>query len=200
MYSSLQILISAVPVIVIISVTLFLITTLPVFNSFNNFYFIGDNLPNSSSSSLILSNSSLSAIIIDMIDLGSETVKVFKSSFLPETIHKPLKPVFTYQMKGLPMQNYSNYAINYLGGDEPLYLLEGSVLNYSLKIIHDNSTNCPVRLDIFDDICNNLVLRVLIAFHCCWTRLAGTSLTSLEASRIHFCIIISNHFCQYSVS
>ena len=87
-----------------------------------------------------------------MIDIGSETVNVFKSSSLPETINKPLKPVFTYQMNGLPIQNYSNYAINYLGGNEPLYLLEGSVLNYSLKIIHNNSTNCPVRLDIFDDI------------------------------------------------
>ena len=118
--------------------------------SFSSFYFIGDNLPDSSSSSLILSDSSLSAIVIDMIDLGSETVDVFKSSSLPEIISKPLKPVFTYQMKGL--QNYSNYPINYLGGDEPLYLLEGSVLNYSLKIIDDKFTNCPVRLVIFDDI------------------------------------------------
>ena len=122
--------------------------------SFNSFYCIGDNLPDSSSSSLILSDSSLSTIIIDMIDLGSETVNVFKSSSLPETINKPLKPVFTYQMKGLPIQNYSYYAINYLGGDEPLFLLQGSVLNYFLEIhvIHDNSTNCPVCLDIFDDI------------------------------------------------
>ena len=123
-----------------------------MFNSFNSFYFIGDKLPNSSSSSLILSDSSLSAIVIDMIDLGSETVNVFKSSSLPKIINKPLKPVFTYQMKGLPIQNYSYYAINYLGGDEPLFLLQGSVLNYFLEIIHDNSTNCPVRLDIFDDI------------------------------------------------
>ena len=121
-----------------------------MFNSFNSFYFIGDKLPNSSSSSLILSDSSLSAIVIDMIDLGSETVNVFKSSSLPKIINKPLKPVFTYQMKGL--QNYSNYPINYLDGDEPLYLLQGSVLNYSLKIINDNSTNCPVCLVIFDDI------------------------------------------------
>ena len=88
-----------------------------------------------------------------MIDLGSETVNVFKSSFMPEIISKPLKPVFTYQMKGLPTYNYSNMVINYLGGNEPLYLLEGSVLNYSLEIIYNNSTNCPVRLHVFDDNC-----------------------------------------------
>ena len=130
---------------------LFVVSTLPLLNSTASSNLIGDILKQSSS--LIHSDSSLSVILIDMIDLGSETVDVFKSSFIPKIINEPLKPVFTYQMKGLPIQNYSNYAINYLGGDEPLYLLQGSVLNYSLEIINDNSTNCPVRLDIFNDIC-----------------------------------------------
>ena len=129
---------------------LFVMSTWPLFNSTASSNLIGDILKQSSS--LIHSDSSLSVIVIDMIDLGSETVDVVKSSFMPKTINEPLKPVFTYQMKGLPIQNYSNYAINYLGGDEPLYLLEGSVLNYSLEIIHDNSTNCSVRLHVFDDI------------------------------------------------
>ena len=124
-------------------------STLPLLNSTASSNLIGDILKQSSS--LIHSDSSLSVIVIDMIDLGSETVDVFKSSFMPKIINEPLKPVFTYQMKGLPIQNYSNYAINYLGGDEPLYLLQGSVLNYSLEIIHNNSTNCPVFLHVFDD-------------------------------------------------
>ena len=131
------------------SATLFVVSTLPLLNSTASSNLIGDILKQSSS--LIHSDSSLSVIVIDMIDLGSETVDVFKSSFMPKIINEPLKPVFTYQMKGLPIQNYSNYAINYLGGDEPLYLLQGSVLNYSLEIIHNNSTNCPVFLHVFDD-------------------------------------------------
>ena len=131
--------------------TLFVVSTLPLLNSNASSNLIGDILKQSSS--LIHSDSSLSVIVIDMIDLGSETVDVFKSSFMPKIINEPLKPAFTYQMKGLPIQNYSNYPINYLGGDEPLYLLEGSVLNYSLEIIHDNSINCSVCLQVFDDIC-----------------------------------------------
>ena len=132
--------------------TLFFVSNLPLLplSSTASSNLIGDILKQSSS--LIHSDSSLSVIVIDMIDLGSETVNVFKSSSLPKTINEPLKPVFTYQMKGLPIQNYSNYAINYLGGNEPLYLLQGSVLNYSFEIINDNSTNCPVRLDFFDNI------------------------------------------------
>ena len=129
---------------------LFFVSTWPLLNSTASSSLIGNILKQSSS--LIHSDSSLSVIVIDMIDLGSETVNVFKSLSFPEIINEPLKPVFTYQVKGLPIQNYSNYAINYLGGDEPLYLLQGSVLNYSLEIIHNNSNNCPVRLDIFDDI------------------------------------------------
>ena len=54
--------------------------------------------------------------------------------------------------KNIPILNGKNrYNYNVFGGDEPIYLTDGSSLMYNVSIEQVSSTVCPVRLYLFDN-------------------------------------------------
>ena len=83
-----------------------------------------------------------------MVDPGSTVVNVYVSSELPSKASQSLVPIKTQVLQGIPYQKYSqNYFDN-----QPIYLLQNSVLKYTLDINTNNSTDdCPVRLCLFND-------------------------------------------------
>ena len=99
-------------------------------------------------------DSNISLFKINLVDPGSTAVNVYVSSDLPNKASQFLVPIKTQVLQGIPHQKYSIYPYNYLGvfSDQPIYLLQNSVLKYTLDINTNNSTDdCPVRLCLFND-------------------------------------------------
>ena len=103
---------------------------------------IGDVLR---SSSLVTIDSSVSSVTITLIDPDYVTADVYLSDTKPSEDIEYLLPVT------LRASTFSN-TFNYLGYDEPIYLLPGSKLIYNISVSSVFRTSkCPVRLHLYNN-------------------------------------------------
>ena len=131
------------PIILIILFTL--LPTLPTIVDT-----IGDIL---GSSSAIIVDSSVSSVTISLTNsYYNLTADVYLSSIKPSENTEYL-PHTTLTNSSFS----SSISINYLGADNPIYLLPGSKLSYNVSISSfTNTSKCPGRLHLFNDIINYL--------------------------------------------
>ena len=113
---------------------------------------IGDILR---SSSLISVDSTVSSVTILLTSLHSFTwtANVSLSSTKPSESTEYLPHTTLTNSSSFS----SSISINYLGADKPIYLLPGSKLLYNVSISSfTNTSECPARLHLFNDIINYL--------------------------------------------
>ena len=113
---------------------------------------IGDIL---STSSLISVDSTVSSVTISLTSLSSFTwaANVSLSSTKPSVSIEYLPQTTLIN----PPSLLYPISFNYLGADNPIYLLPGSKLLYNISISSvKNTSKCPARLHLFNDIVNYL--------------------------------------------
>ena len=130
----------------VILITITLSSTLPMIVDT-----IGDILESSSAISV---DSSVSSVTISLTNSYSNlTAEVYLSSTKPSESTEYLPHTTLTNSRSFS----SSISINYLGVDNPIYLLPGSMLLYNISISSvTNTSKCPARLHLFNDIVNYL--------------------------------------------